>query len=155
MKTGRKQNTEILTLIFDAGLWSRTDAVEFAGANGFKFGELIENEGEILLPQKAIETFAAGDDYTTEERKVMAETRKILGADEEELGISATCARVPVTALGPVGLVRYLLVQSGPVTRNLGEWQHLGLGSRDGVAMLGSTQSVMPSRRVRVTPGTR
>ena len=47
-----------------------------------------------VIPQ--VETFAAGDDYTTEERKVMAETRKILGADEEELGISATCARVPV-----------------------------------------------------------
>jgi aspartate-semialdehyde dehydrogenase len=47
-----------------------------------------------VLPQ--VETFKAGDDYTTEERKMMAETRKILGADEEELGISATCARVPV-----------------------------------------------------------
>jgi aspartate-semialdehyde dehydrogenase len=47
-----------------------------------------------VLPQ--VETFKAGDDYTTEERKMMAETRKILGADEGELGISATCARVPV-----------------------------------------------------------
>lgn len=47
-----------------------------------------------VLPQ--VETFEAGDDYTTEERKLMAETRKILGASEEELGISATCARVPV-----------------------------------------------------------
>ncbi|MDQ3572169.1 MAG: aspartate-semialdehyde dehydrogenase [Actinomycetota bacterium] len=46
-----------------------------------------------VVPQ--VETFAEGDDYTTEERKVMAETRKILGAGEE-LGISATCARVPV-----------------------------------------------------------
>jgi aspartate-semialdehyde dehydrogenase len=41
------------------------------------------------------ETFREGDDYTTEERKVMAETRKILGAGEE-LRITATCARVPV-----------------------------------------------------------
>jgi aspartate-semialdehyde dehydrogenase len=47
-----------------------------------------------VLPQ--VETFRQGDDYTTEERKVMAETRKILGVSESELGISATCARVPV-----------------------------------------------------------
>jgi aspartate-semialdehyde dehydrogenase len=45
-----------------------------------------------VLPQ--VEKFSDGDDYTTEERKMMAETRKILG--HEELGISATCARVPV-----------------------------------------------------------
>jgi len=44
------------------------------------------------LPQ--VESFKEGDDYTTEERKMMAETRKILGSDE--LGISATCVRVPV-----------------------------------------------------------
>ena len=47
-----------------------------------------------VLPQ--VETFKAGDDYTTEERKMMAETRKILGAGEDELRISATCVRVPV-----------------------------------------------------------
>ena len=47
-----------------------------------------------ILPQ--VETFKAGDDYTTEERKMMAETRKILGTGEDELGISATCVRVPV-----------------------------------------------------------
>ena len=47
-----------------------------------------------ILPQ--VETFKDGDDYTTEERKVMRETRKILGASEDELPISATCARVPV-----------------------------------------------------------
>jgi aspartate-semialdehyde dehydrogenase len=45
-----------------------------------------------VLPQ--VESFNEGDDYTTEERKVMRETRKILGA--EAIGISATCARVPV-----------------------------------------------------------
>src|SRR5436190_24067390 len=45
-----------------------------------------------VLPQ--VETFKEGDDYTTEERKMMAETRKILGAPD--VGISATCARVPV-----------------------------------------------------------
>jgi aspartate-semialdehyde dehydrogenase len=45
-----------------------------------------------VLPQ--VESFKEGDDYTTEERKMMAETRKILGRDD--LGISATCARVPV-----------------------------------------------------------
>ncbi len=47
-----------------------------------------------VLPQ--VETFRDGDDYTTEERKMMAETRKILGVAESELGISATCVRVPV-----------------------------------------------------------
>jgi len=46
-----------------------------------------------VLPQ--VETFKDGDDYTTEERKVMGETRKILGLSED-VGISATCARVPV-----------------------------------------------------------
>jgi aspartate-semialdehyde dehydrogenase len=46
-----------------------------------------------VLPQ--VEVFGEGDDYTTEERKVMAETRKILGAGDE-LRISATCVRVPV-----------------------------------------------------------
>ena len=45
-----------------------------------------------VLPQ--VEKFKDGDDYTTEERKMMAETRKILGADD--IGISATCVRVPV-----------------------------------------------------------
>ncbi|MGI8727054.1 MAG: aspartate-semialdehyde dehydrogenase [Solirubrobacterales bacterium] len=47
-----------------------------------------------VLPQ--VEVFVDGDDYTTEERKMMAETRKILGVSEAEMGISATCARVPV-----------------------------------------------------------
>ena len=45
-----------------------------------------------VVPQ--VERFKDGDDYTTEERKVMAETRKILGSDD--IGISATCVRVPV-----------------------------------------------------------
>jgi aspartate-semialdehyde dehydrogenase len=45
-----------------------------------------------VLPQ--VETFNDGDDYTTEERKVIAESRKILGLPE--LRITATCARVPV-----------------------------------------------------------
>jgi aspartate-semialdehyde dehydrogenase len=45
-----------------------------------------------VLPQ--VESFNEGDDYTTEERKMMRETRKILG--NEAIGISATCARVPV-----------------------------------------------------------
>jgi aspartate-semialdehyde dehydrogenase len=45
-----------------------------------------------ILPQ--VEKFTDGDDYTTEERKMMAETRKIMG--EPEMRISATCARVPV-----------------------------------------------------------
>jgi aspartate-semialdehyde dehydrogenase len=45
-----------------------------------------------VLPQ--VETFKDGDDYTTEERKVIAESRKILGLPE--LRITVTCARVPV-----------------------------------------------------------
>ena len=45
-----------------------------------------------ILPQ--VETFKDGDDYTTEERKMMAETRKILGDDS--IAVSATCVRVPV-----------------------------------------------------------
>ncbi|HEY1273754.1 MAG TPA: aspartate-semialdehyde dehydrogenase [Thermoleophilaceae bacterium] len=45
-----------------------------------------------VLPQ--VEVFKDGDDYTTEERKCMAETRKILGRDD--VAVSATCARVPV-----------------------------------------------------------
>ena len=45
-----------------------------------------------VLPQ--VERFKEGDDYTTEERKMMAETRKILG--RADIAISATCARVPV-----------------------------------------------------------
>ena len=46
-----------------------------------------------VIPQ--VEVFRDGDDYTTEERKVMAETRKILDLGDE-VAISATCARVPV-----------------------------------------------------------
>jgi aspartate-semialdehyde dehydrogenase len=45
-----------------------------------------------VIPQ--VESFKDGDDYTTEERKCMRETRKILG--REDIGVSATCARVPV-----------------------------------------------------------
>ena len=48
-----------------------------------------------VLPQ--VETFADDDEgYTTEERKMMDETRKILNVGEDELQIVATCARVPV-----------------------------------------------------------
>jgi aspartate-semialdehyde dehydrogenase len=39
-------------------------------------------------------SFADGDDHTDEERKLMAETRKILGDDA--IRVSATCVRVPV-----------------------------------------------------------
>jgi aspartate-semialdehyde dehydrogenase len=44
------------------------------------------------LPQAG--SFAAGDDHTDEERKLINETRKILG--DEEIRVSATCVRVPV-----------------------------------------------------------
>jgi aspartate-semialdehyde dehydrogenase len=40
--------------------------------------------------------FKDGDDYTDEERKMMFETRKIL--ETPDLGISVTCARVPVVS---------------------------------------------------------
>jgi aspartate-semialdehyde dehydrogenase len=39
-------------------------------------------------------TFATGEDHTDEERKLMNETRKILG--DQSIRISATCVRVPV-----------------------------------------------------------
>jgi len=44
------------------------------------------------IPQ--VESFKDGDDYTTEERKMMGETRKILG--DPDIPISATCVRIPV-----------------------------------------------------------
>ncbi len=40
--------------------------------------------------------FAPGDDHTDEERKMMFETRKILG--DADIAINVTCARVPVIA---------------------------------------------------------
>jgi aspartate-semialdehyde dehydrogenase len=39
-------------------------------------------------------SFAQGDDHTDEERKLINETRKILG--DPEIAVSATCVRVPV-----------------------------------------------------------
>jgi aspartate-semialdehyde dehydrogenase len=39
-------------------------------------------------------SFPDGDDHTDEERKLINETRKILG--DQEIGVSATCVRVPV-----------------------------------------------------------
>ena len=44
------------------------------------------------LPQAG--SFAEGDDHTDEERKLINETRKILG--DGEIRVSATCVRVPV-----------------------------------------------------------
>jgi aspartate-semialdehyde dehydrogenase len=44
------------------------------------------------LPQAG--SFAAGDDHTDEERKLINETRKILG--DPSISVSATCVRVPV-----------------------------------------------------------
>ncbi len=43
-----------------------------------------------------VETFSGGEGYSTEERKMMDETRKILGLSAQELHIVATCVRVPV-----------------------------------------------------------
>jgi len=45
-----------------------------------------------VLPQAG--GFPDGDDHTDEERKLINETRKILG--DEEIRVSATCVRVPV-----------------------------------------------------------
>jgi aspartate-semialdehyde dehydrogenase len=45
-----------------------------------------------VIPQ--VEGFRDGDDYTTEERKVIGETRKVMGLPD--LRITATCVRVPV-----------------------------------------------------------
>ncbi|MBA3866569.1 MAG: aspartate-semialdehyde dehydrogenase [Solirubrobacterales bacterium] len=45
-----------------------------------------------VLPQAG--SFPAGDDHTDEERKLINETRKILG--DQEIRVSATCVRVPV-----------------------------------------------------------
>jgi len=39
-------------------------------------------------------SFAEGDDHTDEERKMMFETRKILG--DQSIGVAVTCVRVPV-----------------------------------------------------------
>ena len=47
-----------------------------------------------VLPH--VESFADVSGYTTEERKMMEETRKILGVEADQLPITATCARVPV-----------------------------------------------------------
>jgi aspartate-semialdehyde dehydrogenase len=73
--------------------------------------ELLE-QSHALLHERAIEppdayahqiafnalphagSFAAGDDHTDEERKLINETRKIL--DDSSIAISATCVRVPV-----------------------------------------------------------
>jgi aspartate-semialdehyde dehydrogenase len=41
-------------------------------------------------------SFPAGDDHTDEERKLINETRKILG--DQAIRVSATCARVPVVS---------------------------------------------------------
>jgi aspartate-semialdehyde dehydrogenase len=47
-----------------------------------------------VLPQAG--SFPDGDDHTDEERKLINETRKILG--DEEIRVSATCVRVPVVS---------------------------------------------------------
>jgi len=80
--TGRQAVEELRTQVADVLEGRRTTASVYPHQIAFN-----------VLPQ--VESFKDGDDYTTEERKVMAETRKILGLGEE-VGVSATCARVPV-----------------------------------------------------------
>ena len=65
------------------------------------------------IPQ--VESFKDGDDYTTEERKMMAETRKILG--DQDIAISATCVRIPVYT-GHSESVN-VQTQQGPLTRGV------------------------------------
>jgi aspartate-semialdehyde dehydrogenase len=82
-----------------------------SGTGRLAVEELLE-QSDALLHERAIDTptqyahqiafnalphagnFAAGDDHTDEERKLINETRKILG--DATIRVSATCVRVPV-----------------------------------------------------------
>jgi aspartate-semialdehyde dehydrogenase len=82
-----------------------------SGTGRLAVEELLE-QSDALLHERAIDTptqyahqiafnalphagsFAAGDDHTDEERKLINETRKILG--DPAIRVSATCVRVPV-----------------------------------------------------------
>jgi aspartate-semialdehyde dehydrogenase len=82
-----------------------------SGSGRLAVEELLE-QSDALLHERAIDTptqyahqiafnalphagnFAAGDDHTDEERKLINETRKILG--DATIRVSATCVRVPV-----------------------------------------------------------
>jgi aspartate-semialdehyde dehydrogenase len=59
---------------------------------GLKAVEELKAQARAILDQ--VESFKDGDDYTTEERKTVNESRKILGVPD--LPVSATCVRVPV-----------------------------------------------------------
>ncbi|MHB8532973.1 MAG: aspartate-semialdehyde dehydrogenase [Solirubrobacteraceae bacterium] len=82
-----------------------------SGTGGRAVDELLEqshallHESEIAPPEQYAHqiafnalphagSFAPGDDHTDEERKLINETRKILG--DESIRVSATCVRVPV-----------------------------------------------------------
>jgi aspartate-semialdehyde dehydrogenase len=81
-----------------------------SGTGKAAIDELLEQSHAILHGQQATASiypgqiafnvlaqagsFAAGDDHTDEERKLINETRKILG--DPEIRVSATCVRVPV-----------------------------------------------------------
>ena len=80
--TGREAVEELRTQAADVLEGRRTTASVYPHQIAFN-----------VLPQ--VESFKDGDDYTSDERQVMADTRKILGLGEE-VGVSATCARVPV-----------------------------------------------------------
>ena len=82
-----------------------------SGTGRLAVEELLE-QSDALLHERAIDaptqyahqiafnalphagSFAAGDDHTDEERKLINETRKILG--DAAIRVSATCVRVPV-----------------------------------------------------------
>ena len=80
--TGRRAVEELLEQLH-ALLHEQRIAPPHAYAHQIAFNALPQAGG-----------FAAGEDHTDEERKLMNETRKILGDDA--IRISATCVRVPV-----------------------------------------------------------
>jgi aspartate-semialdehyde dehydrogenase len=71
----------------------RSQARAVVGGNDIPAPEIYPHQIAFnALPQAG--SFAAGDDHTDEERKLVNETRKILG--DAEIKVSATCIRVPV-----------------------------------------------------------
>jgi aspartate-semialdehyde dehydrogenase len=79
---------------------SGAGAASDAGATATANGPLPGAEPHVYPHQIAFNalphagSFASGDDHTDEERKLMNETRKILG--DPAIRVSATCVRVPV-----------------------------------------------------------
>ena len=115
-----------------------------------------------VVPQ--VENFKDGDDYTTEERKVMAETRKILGLSEA-VGISSTCVRVPVVTghsesvnvqtereLSPERLPRAALRRARPGRPRRPGRRHLPAGDRGRGPRRGAGRADPPRPLARALP---